>query len=55
VSSACGADRPFLQITPPDPSGIWGIQILRMTPSGNAYAYSVVRRLSDLYLVEGLK
>jgi hypothetical protein len=50
-----GARRPFLQITPPDPSGVWGISNLTITPSGRAYAYSVVRKLSDLYLIEGLK
>ncbi len=50
-----GARRPFLQITPSDPSGVWGISFLAVTPSGNAYAYSVRRKLSDLYLVEGLK
>jgi len=50
-----GARRPFVEIVPPDPSGVWGIQMLRITPSGRAYAYSVVRRLSDLYLIEGLK
>jgi hypothetical protein len=50
-----GARRPFLQVTPPDASGVWGIQMLRITPSGRAYAYSIIRRLSDLYLIEGLK
>jgi len=50
-----GARRPFLQIAPADPSGVWGIHDLLITPSGNAYAYSVVRKLSDLYLIEGLK
>jgi hypothetical protein len=50
-----GARRPFLQITPSDPSGVWGISHLAITPSGNAYVYSVLRKLSDLYLIEGLK
>jgi hypothetical protein len=50
-----GSRRPFLRITPVDPSGVWGISALTITPSGNAYAYSVLRRLSDLYLIEGLK
>jgi hypothetical protein len=50
-----GARSPFLQIMPADPSGVWGISNLTITPSGRAYAYSVVRKLSDLYLIEGLK
>jgi hypothetical protein len=32
-----------------------GVQILKVTPTGHAYAYGIVRKLSDLYLVEGLK
>ncbi len=50
-----GTRRPFLQIAPSDPAGVWGIYDLIITPSGKAYAYSVVRKLSDLYLIEGLK
>jgi eukaryotic-like serine/threonine-protein kinase len=50
-----GARRPFLEIMPSDPSGVWGISNLIITPSGNAYAYSVARKLSDLYVIEGLK
>jgi hypothetical protein len=55
VNPVTGARRPFLQISPSDPSGVWGIRNLTITPSGKAYAYSVVRKLSDLYLIEGLK
>lgn len=50
-----GGRRPLFQITPSDPSGVWGIRNLTITPSGRAYVYSVVRKLSDLYLIEGLK
>jgi len=50
-----GTRIPFLQIAPPDPTGVWGIQALHVTPSGRAYAYGVVRKLSDLYLIEGLR
>jgi hypothetical protein len=28
---------------------------IRLTPDGKYYAYSFIRSLSDLYLVEGLK
>jgi sugar lactone lactonase YvrE len=54
-NTATGARRPLFQIHPPDPSGVMGVQILKITPSGHAYAYGVVRKLSDLYLIEGLK
>lgn len=50
-----GTRRPFLKLTPSDPAGVWGIYDLLITPSGKAYAYSVVRKLSDLYLLEGLR
>jgi len=53
--TATGQRRPVLQINPPDPSGIMGVQILKITPTGHAYAYGVVRKLSDLYLIEGLR
>ncbi|MGE5358590.1 MAG: hypothetical protein ACM3NQ_06185 [Bacteroidales bacterium] len=43
----------LLEIAPADASGIWGIKHLTITPSGNAYAYTVVRKFSDLYLIEG--
>ncbi|MFI5179973.1 MAG: protein kinase [Thermoanaerobaculia bacterium] len=55
VNPLTGARRPFLQISPSDPSGVWGIRNLTITPSGKAYAYSVVRKLSDLYVIEGLR
>ena len=50
-----GQRRPFLQINPTDTAGVMGMEILKITPDGKAYAYGLVRKLSDLYLVEGLK
>jgi hypothetical protein len=55
LDTATGQRRPSLQINPADPSGVMGVQILKVTPTGHAYAYSVVRKLSDLYLIEGVK
>ncbi len=55
LNPVTGARRPFLRISPSDPSGVWGIRNLTIAPSGNAYTYSVVRKLSDLYLIEGLR
>ena len=42
-------------LQPPDPVGISGIPNLLLTPDGRAYTYNVVRKLSELYLVEGLR
>jgi hypothetical protein len=42
-------------VAPPDPVGVQGIQILLATPDAVAYAYNVTRKLSELYLVEGLE
>ena len=50
-----GKRTPLLKLLPPDPVGISGIQGLKMSPDGSAYAYNVVRQLSELYLIEGLK
>jgi hypothetical protein len=52
---ATGQRRTILQINPTDTAGVMGMEILKITPDGKAYAYGLVRKLSDLYLVEGLK
>ena len=44
------------EITPYDRAGLLGgINNLRITSDGKAYAYSYVQQLSELQLVEGLK
>jgi Tol biopolymer transport system component len=45
----------ILTILPADPVGIPGIQGLQITSDARAYTYNVTRKLSELYLVEGLK
>jgi hypothetical protein len=45
----------ILTLQPPDPVGISGIPNLLIAPDGRSYAYNVVRKLSELYLVEGLR
>jgi hypothetical protein len=37
------------------PPGSGARQAIRVTPDGKYYAYSFIRSLSDLYLVDGLK
>jgi Tol biopolymer transport system component len=43
------------EVMPADPAGIFWPNSIRLTPDGKAYAYSVRRILSDLYVVKGLK
>lgn len=43
------------ELFPDDPAGVVGTDVIRLTPDGRSYAYSYLRVLSDLYLVEGLK
>jgi len=40
---------------PGDPAGVTSIYRVRMTADGKTYAYSYVRELSDLFLVEGVR
>jgi len=41
--------------SPAEPAGIVGTIDPSLTPDGSAWAYSVLRHLNDLYLVEGLR
>jgi tRNA A-37 threonylcarbamoyl transferase component Bud32 len=52
---ATGRRTRMAQITPPDPAGVPGIQGVFLSPTGTRYAYNFVRRLSQLYTIEGLK
>jgi hypothetical protein len=40
---------------PFDTAGVVSITPPKITPDGRSYAYSYIRTLSDLYLVEGLR
>jgi Tol biopolymer transport system component len=55
VDLATGKRTRVLTVQPPDPVGVPGIQGLQITPDLKSYAYNVTRKLSELYLVEGLK
>jgi dipeptidyl aminopeptidase/acylaminoacyl peptidase len=43
------------ELMPLDNAGVQHIGPIRITPDGKTYVYGFQRRLSDLYLVEGLK
>ena len=49
-----GQVEPWREIAPADRSGVIGINQVAVTPDGRAYAYSLARLLSDLYVVTGL-
>jgi eukaryotic-like serine/threonine-protein kinase len=55
VDIATGRRELWKDLMPADPAGIDGIEALKMTPDGRAYAYNFTRVLADLYRVEGLK
>ncbi len=42
-------------LRPPDPSGVTSILRTVMTPDGGSYAYTYIRAVSALFLVEGLR
>ena len=55
VDLATGHRTRLLELAPPDPAGVAGIQGIFVATDEKTYAYNVVRKLSELYLIEGLK
>ena len=55
VDVASGQRKLWKEIMPAEPAGTYGINGLAVNPDGKSYAYNLGRKLSDLYLVEGLK
>jgi Tol biopolymer transport system component len=55
VDVASGQRKLWKEIMPADPAGTYGIEGLVVNQDGKAYAYNLFRRLSDLYVVDGLK
>jgi serine/threonine protein kinase len=52
---ATGRRELLREIAPADPAGVGGWPQVQITPDGRSYACTYVRRLSDLYLAEGLR
>jgi eukaryotic-like serine/threonine-protein kinase len=50
-----GEKQPWRELVPPDRAGVYSANVFDITPDARWYAYSYVRDLSDLYLVEGLR
>jgi len=52
---ASGRREGWKVLTPADPVGVTDIMSITMTPDGHHYAYSYMRSLTDLSLIEGLR
>jgi Tol biopolymer transport system component len=50
-----GEKKPWRELVPPDRAGVYSANVFDITPDARWYAYSYVRDLSDLYLVDGLR
>jgi hypothetical protein len=55
VDVTSGRTRPWAAHGRGLASGLWGQNRILVTPDGASYAYSQVRRMSDLYLTSPLK
>jgi Tol biopolymer transport system component len=55
VDLTTGGHQPWKEIAPADLAGAQGIPSIRFSADGKSYAYSTLRVLSDLYVVDGLK
>jgi hypothetical protein len=55
VDLATGRRQPWKEIAPADLAGAQGIPTIKFSADGKSYAYSTLRVLSDLYVVDGLK
>ena len=55
IEMATGKRTLVREIMPANPGGLPGIRSFAMTPDAQHLAYNYVRKLSDLYLIEGLK
>src|SRR5262249_12830380 len=47
LNLATGQRIPWKTLKPEDPTGLYGVQSFRVTPDGQAYAYSYARYLQD--------
>lgn len=55
IDLATGHRELWKEIAPADPAGAQSIPVIRFSADGKSYAYSTLRVLSDLYVVDGLK
>ena len=50
-----GREELLYAISPADPAGTPGPTDIHLSADGQSYAYQVPRRLSNLYVIEGLR
>jgi Tol biopolymer transport system component len=55
LNIATGRLEPWRDLTLEDPAGLLRINPVKVSPDGRSWAYSYIRVLSNLYVVEGLK
>jgi hypothetical protein len=55
VDAATGHARPLLEIAPPDRAGARGVPAIVVDGTAEAWVLATTRRLSELYVVEGLE
>jgi hypothetical protein len=55
IEVATGTRQPWKALMPGDPTGVYGIRGVRVTPDGNSYAYHFISSIGSLYLAEGLR
>jgi eukaryotic-like serine/threonine-protein kinase len=55
VDPATGIRTPFRTVTPGDQTGLISVSFLAMSPTGNAFVYTVARTRSQLYVLRGLR
>jgi Tol biopolymer transport system component len=55
IDLASGRSELWKELAPADRAGLVNVGTVRITPDGSSYAYSYVRNLSQLYVVEGLR
>ncbi len=55
IDVTTGQRTPWKELMPLDGAGVQHIGPIRITPDGKTYVYGFQRRLSDLYIVDGLK
>ncbi len=55
IDPATGEKQLWKELAPADRAGVYNVAQLFVTPDAHWYAYSYVRDLSDLYMVEGLR
>jgi Tol biopolymer transport system component len=55
IDLATGVEHVERTLEPPDPTGVWRIHPVVVTPDGRTWAYTVTQTLADLFIYSGLR